>query len=409
MIYRRRSPAGWPAVLGLALVLLGQASAQPVAYPAVPPPIPDEAGLVALRIATFNAALSGPTRADLAARLESGQDPKLKRVAALIQSVRPAVLLLNEFDHDPDHPEAQQPLVERFQKNYLAVPQFGNQPIRYAHSLSPRVNTGEATGLDLDGDGRTDGPGDAHGWGEFPGQYGMVLLSRYPLGPTNQAQDERTRLWTDFPFHFFPGEFYPEAARRTLRLSSKPHRLVPLNVNGRPIGIVISHPTPPVFDGPEDRNGKRNFDEIGLVNLIVNRADRPVVVLGDLNADPNDGASLPGAIDQLLTNPKLQDPRPRSEGAVAAAERDGGMNTKHKTDAALDTADWNDDAGKGPGNLRVDYVLPSVEWKVLQAGVFWPRSGERGHEWTHASDHRLVWVDLSLAMPRAANPRRAPH
>ena len=29
--------------------------------------------------------------------------------------------------------------------------------------------------------------------------------------------------------------------------------------------LLVAHPTPPVFDGPEDRNGRRNFDEIPLL------------------------------------------------------------------------------------------------------------------------------------------------
>ena len=28
------------------------------------------------------------------------------------------------------------------------------------------------------------------------------------------------------------------------------------------VHFLVSHPTPPVFDGPEDRNGPRNYDEI---------------------------------------------------------------------------------------------------------------------------------------------------
>ena len=31
---------------------------------------------------------------------------------------------------------------------------------------------------------------------------------------------------------------------------------------GKTVHFLVSHPTPPVFDGPEDRNGTRNFDEI---------------------------------------------------------------------------------------------------------------------------------------------------
>ncbi|MEM7627687.1 MAG: endonuclease/exonuclease/phosphatase family protein [Planctomycetota bacterium] len=356
----------------------------------------------AIRFATCNAALSGQTPEGLAERLATPEDAKLKQVAEIIQTVRPDVLLINEFDHDPTGQ-----LATLFQKHYLAVAQGTAQPIVFGHAYSPPVNTGLPTGIDLDGDGNTNGPGDAHGWGDYPGQYGILLLSRFRLD-TAHAVSQQEKLWAEFPFSYFPKEYYPGEARDILRLSSKTHVSVPMRVDARAFSVLISHPTPPVFDGPEDRNGKRNFDEIGLLAQIVNTADRPVVVMGDLNADPNDGESLPGAIDQLLTNAKITDPRPRSAGAVAAAESDGGVNTDHKSDAAFDTADWSDHPPRGPGNLRVDYVLPTTEWEVIEAGVFWPAPGEPGHELVNVSDHRLVWADLRLTTPRQINPRRAP-
>jgi hypothetical protein len=35
-----------------------------------------------------------------------------------------------------------------------------------------------------------------------------------------------------------------------------------VKVGGKTIHVLASHPTPPTFDGAEDRNGKRNHDEI---------------------------------------------------------------------------------------------------------------------------------------------------
>ncbi len=49
---------------------------------------------------------------------------------------------------------------------------------------------------------------------------------------------------------------------RDFRLSSKSHWDVPVKVGNKTIHILASHPTPPSFDGAEDRNGKRNHDEI---------------------------------------------------------------------------------------------------------------------------------------------------
>ena len=89
--------------------------------------------------------------------------------------------------------------------------------------------------------------------------------------------------------------------------------------------------------------------------------------------------------------------RTRARRAAAARRPDGtGVNGGHDGDPALDTADWRDD-GQGPGNLRVDYVLPSADLEVTAAGVFWPAAGEPlADAAATASAHRLVWVDLVL-------------
>ncbi|MEO0513744.1 MAG: endonuclease/exonuclease/phosphatase family protein [Planctomycetota bacterium] len=358
-----------------------------------------------IRFATFNAALSGQTAADLPGRLATPDDEKLKKVAAIIQHVRPDVLLINEFDHDPTGQ-----LAADFQQHYLGIVQGGNEPIAFTHAYSPPVNTGLPTGIDLNGDGKIGGPADAHGWGDFPGQYGMLLLSRLNDLP-NVVESQRERLWMGDHVYGDENALYPETAKGILRLSSKTHETIRITRrNGRPVYVIISHPTPPVFDGPEDRNGHRNAEEIQLLNEMVAAVHPwrmgaieprhewgPVVILGDLNADPHDGESRKNAV-RFLFGHRLMDPLPRSRGAVEKSLADGGINTDHQTDPALDTADWHDHGPHGSGNLRVDYVLPTKDWRVVDAGVFWPTADEPGHEWIDASDHRLVWVDLTLAL-----------
>ena len=63
--------------------------------------------------------------------------------------------------------------------------------------------------------------------------------------------------------------------------------------------------------------------------------------------------------------------------------------------AALEraTGDWWD-SKNGSGNLRVDYVLPSNDLKILDAGVFWPVVKDPLYRLIKASDHRMVWVDV---------------
>ncbi|MDW8479892.1 MAG: endonuclease/exonuclease/phosphatase family protein [Xanthomonadales bacterium] len=311
----------------------------------------------------------------------------------------------------------------------------GRQGIDYPHRYLAPVNTGVDSGLDLDRDGATGGPADALGFGRHPGHYGMLLLSRHPILAA-EARSFRTLPWAALPGALRPpaasgeGWFWSDEEWRRLPLSSKSHWVVPVETPIGRIEVIAAHPTPPVFDGPERRNARRNHDEIRLLAALLEREPGPwlvddqgrpgplpaearFVILGDLNADPADGASWPGAIAQLLEHPRV-DARfvPRSAGAVRSAARRGGANLRHRGDHAADTADF----GPEVGNLRVDYVLPGAGLCAVDGGVFWPAPEEPGAEWVEASDHRLVWLDLAalrggrgpLSVPRPQGARRAP-
>jgi len=388
-----------------------------------------------LRIAAFNASLSRDAPGALAAELASGDSPQAAAIAEIVQRVNPDVLLINEFDVD-----ATGAAVRDFRDRFLAVGQNGAAPIAdYAHVHVAASNTGLLTGLDLDGDGRVAGPEDAgtrahgndsHGYGEFPGQYGFAIFSRLPIA-TEAVRSFRTFRWADMPAALLTTDadlqdFYSAEARAVLRLSSKSHVDLPLRLpDGRLLHLLAAHPTPPVFDGPEDRNGKRNQDEIRFWADYIDGAAWPVddagragglapgalfVIAGDYNADPFDGDSTAQAIRMLLDHPAVQgsatDPAitPASEGGPAAAARQGGANAGQRGDPAFDTADFGfnrDDpaADTSPGNVRVDYVLPSVAGlRIVEAGVFWLTPDDPLWplgEWPH-SDHRLVWVDVEV-------------
>ena len=122
-------------------------------------------------------------------------------------------------------------------------------------------NTGISSGEDFNNDGDTTDPEDAFGYGVFPGQYGMLLLSRFPID-TDNVRTFRNFLWKEMPGNVMPAGYYSPAAEDIFRLSSKSHWDVPIEVSGQTVHVLCSHPTPPVFDGPEDRNGRRNHDEI---------------------------------------------------------------------------------------------------------------------------------------------------
>jgi hypothetical protein len=366
---------------------------------------------VRLRIATFNVAMGLEAPGALSEALASGTDPRLLQVTEILQRVRPDILLLNEFDYDPTIDAA-----ALLNDRYLATGQGGQAAIRYPYHFRTPVNTGVDSGLDLDGDGAVGGPGDAWGFGRFPGQYGMLLLSHFPLR-TDQA-----RTFTRFPWSALPGArrpalpdgepFYADETWNALRLSSKSHWDIVADVGGRVLHVLAFHPTPPVFDGPEDRNGRRNFDEIRFwrdytdpdtaAGFIVDDAGArgglepgaPFVIAGDFNADPQDGDAVPGAVGQLLEAAWIDTQcRPESSGAAEATRQQGGVNLQHAGDPAADTADFDD---RHTGNLRLDYILPSRGLAVNGCGVFWPAVAEQGHDLVSASDHRLVWLDIGL-------------
>jgi endonuclease/exonuclease/phosphatase family metal-dependent hydrolase len=360
-----------------------------------------------IRFATFNIAMGLESEGELYHRLASGDDQDLKKVAAVIQKVRPDVLLLNEFDYF----QLDSALI--FINQYLDKPQFGNEAISFPHALSGAVNTGEDSSLDLDGNGVFGEPRDAWGFGRFPGQYGMMVLSRFPI---QLQRSFRHFKWKDMPGALMPmnpdgSAWYPDETWKELRLSSKSHWDIEVSIDNQAIHFLVSHPTPPVFDGPEDRNGKRNHDEIRLWADYVDPkrsayiyddtgikgglpGDSKFVIAGDLNADPVDGDSSAGAILQLLDHPKIDASCvPLSDGGEEASRDQGGKNLEQQGNAAADTGDFND---KYTGNMRIDYVLPSATLNVSGCGVFWPASNQDGHDLTDVSDHHLVWLDIQL-------------
>ncbi|RMH15814.1 MAG: endonuclease/exonuclease/phosphatase family protein [Acidobacteria bacterium] len=371
-----------------------------VAPPAAPPP-------EVLRIATFNVRELSRAKLDRVDQAGRGIDPQLRSAAEIVQRVRPAVLLINEIDFDAGERINARLFIDR----YLRASQNGQPPIDYPHVVFLPVNTGQPSGLDLDRDGTTSGPEDAWGFGRYPGQYGMALLSQLPL-------DERAvRTFQHLPWRAMPGNLMPDGtggkpawygapAAARLPLSSKSHWDVPLRWGDRVLHLLASHPTPPIFDGEEDRNGRRNFDEVRLwadyltggraaAYLVDDQGRRggleagaAFVILGDLNADPFNDAGPYGkpAIAQLLGHPRVQDPRPASAGG-RFVERDYGG------DKSLLTARFG----------RADYVLPSRDLEVRGAGVFWPPPGDPLRRLVDgeaaASDHHLVWVDLAWPAP----------
>jgi hypothetical protein len=386
-----------------------------------------------VRFATFNASLNRNAAGQALADLSVPGNAQADAVAEIIQRVRPAVLLINEFDYyapTAAHPDG--PLVDAFRDNYLEIGHNGAAPIDYPFAFVAESNTGIPSGFDLNNNGVVAGGDDAFGFGLFPGQFGLAVFSQYPIA----YDDIRTFqhfLWKDMPGARLPddpataapADWYSPAELAVFRLSSKSHWDVPVEIEGKVVHFLVSHPTPPVFDGPEDRNGTRNFDEIRLWADYVTpgptsayiydddgvhgglKPGELFVIAGDQNSDPLDGDSIPGSIQQLIDHPLINTKvTPTSAGGPYWADVQDALNDSHESDPLYDTADFCDTPVfppcSGPGNLRADYVLPRRNMSIAGAGIFWPTGTDPLLYLTGAgfpvpsSDHRAVWVDVRV-------------
>lgn len=320
-----------------------------------------------LRVAIFHTELSRDGPGLLLRDILSGEDAQVAAVSKVVRHVNPDVLVLGDIDFD---------------YHTAALTALSDQIGDFAYQFMRMPNRGRQSGYDLDGDGRIGRAGDAWGYGEYTGQGGLAVLSKYPFGTVEEFS---ALPWTDLE----DALALPDTPATHL-LSTTAHWEVPVLLgDDQRVTLLTWHATAPVFDGPKDRNGRRNHDEaVFWVQRLANSLPQHPIIAGFSNLDPVDGDGRPDALNALLQHPALNDVRPESKGAAEA----GLSDNSHRGPAKLDTVDWPDD---GPGNLRVDYILPSSTLQVIDAGVFWPLPNELlGQEVVQASRHRLVWVDV---------------
>lgn len=322
------------------------------------------------RFLTYNADLSRKGPGLLVRDLTKFEDPKLRATLEWIADLKPDVLALQAVDYDHDHVA-------------LGLIQMRLEELDHAmpHSFARAPNTGVATGLDIDRDGKLDTARDRQGYGLFAGQGGIALLSRYPF-QDDEALDFSKLLWRDLPDADLPEGYFMTADLDVLRLHSVAAWQVPVRLPEGVVQVLTTQAAPPVFDGPEDRNGLRNADQLRFLSMRVESLNGSAfIVMGGLNNDPVDGEGLKPALHRLLDSPLLQDPQPRADGALV-------VDPSHSGPPALDTVDW----GRDIGSLRVDYILPSAGLRVAAAAV------ERDHPAGQVADlpaHKPVWVDIS--------------
>lgn len=323
-----------------------------------------------LRVATYNAELSARGPGLTLQSITKDTDPKHRAVAAVIAAIDADVLLITGIDYD-------------LRGETLAALASHIAGAPYPYQLALRPNAGVATNLDLDGNGKFGEPRDAMAYGRFAGQAGMAILSRLPI-KRDEIRDFTEFLWADLPENIRPAE-----TPATQRLSTSGHYEVPIELpDGRSLRLLAYYATPPVFDGPEDRNGRRNHDETAFwLRLIEGKLDVPApvppfIVLGQSNLDPMDGEGRADAALALMHHPGLFDPEPRG----TSFRKDIGQ----QGDPRLDTALYDK-----IGGLRVELVLPSADITVVSAGVLWPpQTDPFSKTLATASRHHPVWVEI---------------
>ncbi|WP_425490741.1 endonuclease/exonuclease/phosphatase family protein [Haloprofundus salilacus] len=349
-------------------------------------------------------------------------DSQAEAAARVIQEVRPDILVVNELTNNLQEGKyTDRANIDAFVENYLSVPQRDDlNGIDYEYTLQPESNTGVLPEQDYDfnKDGTAgERPGDAFGFGEYPGHYAFAIASKYPIDESS-VRSFQTFKWADMPGNLIPvaGEegvitdpeddeiaiYLTEEELDVYRLSSKTHIDVPFEVEGGTVHGLFAHPTPPSFDGVNNFNGRWNHDEVRFFADYVAGEDyiyddsgvrggldddASYILMGDMNAGPGLGR------DERPLNPSQKffvdnddfytDRLPKSP---SGAQR--GLPTATRV------------GGDFEGVVeQIDYVLPSPNLSLRASSVVWPSKNATkrnfGDDVSIASDHRLVWADIA--------------
>ncbi|WP_226006563.1 endonuclease/exonuclease/phosphatase family protein [Natrinema salinisoli] len=338
-------------------------------------------------------------------------DEQAEAAARIVQEVRPDVLVINELTNNmQEGKRTDRTNIDAFVENYLSVPQRDDlEGIDYPHTLQPESNTGVLPDeeYDFNKDGEAgQRPGDAFGFGVYPGHYAFAIASRHPI-EENRIRSFQEFRWDDMPNNLIVTEeeadddaelYLTPEERDVYRLSSKTHIDVPIDVDGDVVHGLFAHPTPPGFDGSENFNGQWNHDEVRFFADYVAGAeyiyddsgetggiadDASYVLMGDMNAGPRTDRPLDPATKYLFDNDDFNTRRlPTSPGG---AQRGNPYATRF--------------GGDFEGVVeQIDYVLPSPDLSLQGSSVVWPsRNASKrglGDDVSTASDHRLVWADI---------------
>ena len=289
-------------------------------------------------------------------------------------------------------------------------------------------------------------PNDAYGFGFYHGHYAFALISRYPIDTENTRTFQTFKRKdlpeavmpvvnvcdgsTDIPVGLSCGDnWFNEQAWNAARLSSKNHVdapiIIPTKNGNKVIHALMAHPTPPGFDTVSDNNKYRNSEEnafwLHYINAPREQTSDSViyddegnkggfsgdsfVIMGDLNADAQIRTGKDPRFDgikRLMADPKVNQEVSQVTGKYIPSSAGGEQATARRPHPYPHTR-------TSTFGARADYSVPSANLDVLDSGVFWraqgesgrllfndERIGERGGDKEISSDHRLVWVTVSL-------------
>ncbi|PSW22255.1 endonuclease/exonuclease/phosphatase family protein [Photobacterium sanctipauli] len=367
---------------------------------------------------------------------------QIRNVAAIVQKNRPHVLMMAEFNNDGVGEDLT--ALQGFQINYLSVPQSIDgaggepnlEPIEYPFLESYATNTGLVSGYDLDNDG-SDGtaPGDSWGFGNYHGQYAFALMSQYEIDTAN------TRTFQEFKWKDLEGaknptiticdgseaipdgmqcgdEWYSDEEWEVVRLSSKNHVdapiIVPTESGEETVHLLMSHPTPPVFD--PGKNMQMNAAEVEFWQHYINGSDSiyddngtsgglgeeaKFVIMGDLNLERWSGDGITDVMEALHSDPLVN--QSVANGALYPVSYGA---AEHAVDESIEHPYPN--RITSTFGLGVDYAMPSATLDVKATGVYWSASYEEGRKLFNdqdvgfgdgksiSSDHRMVWIEAQL-------------
>jgi hypothetical protein len=240
------------------------------------------------------------------------------------------------------------------------------------------------------------------GWGEFPGRFNTAVLSRFPILvdevrvisdiawediPDNKIAQMKAEIGLDVP----PG--FP--------VFEKSLNIVPVQVGASKLYLVLLHPVTPAYD---PINPYRNHDELRALRLFLDGelagveplpAGAKFMIIGDLNADPDDGDRLPGAIAQVLSHPDVVNHFPAGSGTKG----NNGQFNSYLGGCGLDDGSVVEDP-TARFQLQLDYLLPSQSiGEPSDSLLFFPDYQTAREDFDlacRASDHRFLYVDVEL-------------